>query len=65
MSEGLWWWPGDSDEPAMRSAREPDESEWLPTDDPGIYYIPDPPAEDPKPQPHERPTPETTPALER
>ncbi len=67
MSEGLWWWPGDSDEPAPAdrqsgSLRQPTGQ---PTDDPGIYYIPDPPAEDPKPQPHERPTPETTPALER
>lgn len=53
MSEGLWWWPGDSDEPAMRPAREPDESEWLPTDDPGVWYIPDPPE------------PEATPAEER
>ncbi|GAB4119490.1 MAG: hypothetical protein Fur0036_04050 [Fimbriimonadaceae bacterium] len=53
MSEGLWWWPGDSDEPAMRPASEPDESEWLPTDDPGVWYIPDPPE------------PEATPAEER
>jgi outer membrane biosynthesis protein TonB len=37
----------------MRSAREPDESEWLPTDDPGVWYIPDPPE------------PEATPAEER
>lgn len=69
MSEGLWWWPGDSNEAAPSgsnrqsgSLRQPTGQ---PTDDPGIYYIPDPPAEDPKPQPHVRPTPETTPAVER
>lgn len=37
----------------MRPASEPDESEWLPTDDPGVWYIPDPPE------------PEATPAEER
>lgn len=67
MSEGLWWWPGDSDEPAPAdrqsgSLRQPTGQ---PTDDPGIYYIPDPPAEEPKPQPHQRPTPEAIPAVER
>ena len=67
MSEGLWWWQGGEDAASgsdrqSRSLRQPTGQ---PTDDPGIYYIPDPPAEDPKPQPHERPTPETTPAVER
>lgn len=53
VTDGMWHWPGD-DEPALsRQSREPDDSEWLPTDDPGVWYIPDPPE------------PESTPAEER
>lgn len=66
MSEGLWWWPGgDEAAPSDRQSGSLRQPTGQPTDDPGIYYIPDPPAEDSKPQPHERPTPETTPAVER
>lgn len=66
MSEGLWWWPrGDEAAPSDRQSGSLRQPTGQPTDDPGIYYIPDPPAEDPKPQPHVRPTPETTPAVER
>lgn len=66
MSEGLWWWPGgDEAAPSDRQSGSLRQPTGQPTDDPGIYYIPDPPAEEPKPQPHQRPTPEATPAVER
>lgn len=66
MSEGLWWWPGgDEAAPSDRQSGSLRQPTGQPTDDPGIYYIPDPPVADPKPQPHERPTPEATPAVER
>ena len=66
MSEGLWWWSGDDETaPSDRQSGSKRLPTGQPTDDPGIYYIPDPPAEDPKPQPVVRPTPEPTPAVER